>query len=121
MLYDKAGIFSAPRVWWTFRAFGHDKCVRLPRVRRSVLPPHLRCETTLLKARRLRCRSCTAWRGALPVPICCRVSVLDGGFPAWSGADLLVDTSPVSEDVLLAAAAAPPAATNFRARLNVRL
>lgn len=26
ILYDKAGIFSSPRVWWTFQAFGHDKC-----------------------------------------------------------------------------------------------
>ena len=26
VLYDKAGIFSSPRVWWTFHAFGHEKC-----------------------------------------------------------------------------------------------
>lgn len=25
MVYDGAGLFSAPRVWWTFRAMGHDK------------------------------------------------------------------------------------------------
>ena len=25
VVYDGAGIFSAPRVWWTFRVFGHDK------------------------------------------------------------------------------------------------
>lgn len=24
ILYDRAGIFSAPRVWWTFKAFGHE-------------------------------------------------------------------------------------------------
>lgn len=24
VVYDDAGIFSAPRVWWTFRAMGHD-------------------------------------------------------------------------------------------------
>jgi thiosulfate/3-mercaptopyruvate sulfurtransferase len=24
VVYDTAGVFSAPRVWWTFRAFGHD-------------------------------------------------------------------------------------------------
>ena len=24
-VYDRAGIFSAPRVWWTWRAMGHDK------------------------------------------------------------------------------------------------
>lgn len=25
VIYDDAGIFSAPRVWWTFRALGHNK------------------------------------------------------------------------------------------------
>ncbi|MGE5538779.1 MAG: 3-mercaptopyruvate sulfurtransferase [Gemmatimonas sp.] len=25
VVYDAAGIFSAPRVWWTFRAFGFDR------------------------------------------------------------------------------------------------
>ena len=24
VVYDGAGVFSAPRVWWTFRTFGHD-------------------------------------------------------------------------------------------------
>ncbi|GAX75124.1 hypothetical protein CEUSTIGMA_g2568.t1 [Chlamydomonas eustigma] len=24
VLYDRAGIFSAPRAWWTFRIFGHE-------------------------------------------------------------------------------------------------
>ena len=24
-IYDRAGIFSAPRVWWTWRTMGHDK------------------------------------------------------------------------------------------------
>ncbi len=24
VVYDQRGIFSAPRVWWTFRVFGHD-------------------------------------------------------------------------------------------------
>lgn len=24
VVYDGAGVFSAPRVWWTFRVFGHD-------------------------------------------------------------------------------------------------
>ena len=24
VIYDCAGVFSAPRVWWTFRVFGHD-------------------------------------------------------------------------------------------------
>jgi thiosulfate/3-mercaptopyruvate sulfurtransferase len=25
VIYDQRGIFSAPRVWWTFRYFGHDE------------------------------------------------------------------------------------------------
>ncbi|CAL5226222.1 g9064 [Coccomyxa viridis] len=25
VLYDRSGIFSAPRAWWTFKAFGHDR------------------------------------------------------------------------------------------------
>jgi len=25
IVYDDAGVFSAPRVWWTFRAMGHDR------------------------------------------------------------------------------------------------
>ncbi|HEU0070364.1 MAG TPA: 3-mercaptopyruvate sulfurtransferase [Alphaproteobacteria bacterium] len=25
VIYDGAGIFAAPRVWWTFRAFGHSR------------------------------------------------------------------------------------------------
>ena len=25
VVYDRAGVFSAPRVWWTFRVFGHKK------------------------------------------------------------------------------------------------
>jgi thiosulfate/3-mercaptopyruvate sulfurtransferase len=42
VVYDGAGIFSAPRVWWTFRVFGHDR-VRvldggLPRWIRSGFP-----------------------------------------------------------------------------------
>lgn len=25
VVYDTQGVFSAPRVWWTFKAFGHDR------------------------------------------------------------------------------------------------
>ena len=25
VVYDTHGVYSAPRVWWTFRTFGHDK------------------------------------------------------------------------------------------------
>jgi len=42
VVYDGAGIFAAPRVWWTFRVFGHD-CVAvldggLPKWRREGHP-----------------------------------------------------------------------------------
>ncbi len=26
VVYDGLGIFSAPRVWWTFKVFGHERC-----------------------------------------------------------------------------------------------
>ena len=29
VVYDSAGLFSAPRVWWAFRAMGHEKTVVL--------------------------------------------------------------------------------------------
>lgn len=25
VVYDRLGIFSAARVWWTFKVFGHDR------------------------------------------------------------------------------------------------
>lgn len=25
VVYDRLGLFSAPRVWWTWHVFGHDK------------------------------------------------------------------------------------------------
>ena len=28
VLYDGSGMFSAPRAWWTFRAFGHRRWAR---------------------------------------------------------------------------------------------
>jgi len=47
--YDRHGLFSSPRVWWTFMTFGHDK-----------------------------------------------VSVLDGGLPAWIKAGHKVSTGPTN-------------------------
>lgn len=42
VVYDGAGMFSAPRVWWTFRVFGHDKVAvldgGLPKWRREGRP-----------------------------------------------------------------------------------
>ena len=25
IVYDRSGIFSAPRIWWTFKVFGHSR------------------------------------------------------------------------------------------------
>ena len=30
VVYDASGIFSAPRVWWMFRAMGHDQVQIVP-------------------------------------------------------------------------------------------
>ncbi|WP_026940563.1 3-mercaptopyruvate sulfurtransferase [Hellea balneolensis] len=46
--YDRHGLFSSPRVWWTFMTFGHS-----------------------------------------------RVSILDGGLPAWIKADHIIHKSPL--------------------------
>lgn len=46
VIYDRLGLFSAPRLWWTFRMFGHE-----------------------------------------------RISVLDGGLPAWIKASHSVDAA----------------------------
>ena len=27
VVYDGAGLFSAPRAWWMFKVFGHKKCM----------------------------------------------------------------------------------------------
>lgn len=27
VVYDGMGLFAAPRAWWTWRVFGHDRCV----------------------------------------------------------------------------------------------
>ena len=63
VVYDGKGIFSAPRLWWMLRAFGHE-----------------------------------------------RVSVLDGGLPAWTAAEYPLETSTVT---------AQPAATgSFKASLE---
>lgn len=30
VFYDRLGTFSSPRAWWTWKIFGHDKCVPSP-------------------------------------------------------------------------------------------
>jgi thiosulfate/3-mercaptopyruvate sulfurtransferase len=42
VVYDGSGVFSAPRVWWTFRVFGHERIAvldgGLPKWKREGLP-----------------------------------------------------------------------------------
>ncbi len=49
VIYDGAGIFSAPRVWWTFRAFGHSRVAvldgGLPKWKRDRYPVASDAET----------------------------------------------------------------------------
>ena len=52
----------------------------------------------------------------------CRVAVLDGGFPAWTAEGFPIDTSPVSEEEVDAAASAargPATSTSYPAKLRV--
>lgn len=58
VVYDGAGVFSAPRVWWTFRVFGHDKVAvldgGLPKWRREGRPTEsgpTKCRTVPFTAR----------------------------------------------------------------------
>lgn len=78
VLYDTTGMFSAPRVWWMFRAFGHP-----------------------------------------------RVSVLNGGFPAWSAEGRpILRGDPTDEDLISApgkAAQNLPKTTKYCAKLNEEL
>ncbi|KAG1667550.1 hypothetical protein FOA52_014630 [Chlamydomonas sp. UWO 241] len=75
VLYDRLGLFSAPRAWWTFLVFGHSK-----------------------------------------------VSVMEGGMPAWRALDLPLDASPVSDDDVAgparAARGAPPPPAKYPAKLD---
>jgi len=45
VLYDRSGIFSAPRVWWTFKAFGHDRCASLLNTGAPLFFPETHCRT----------------------------------------------------------------------------
>ncbi|KAK9808169.1 hypothetical protein WJX73_004496 [Symbiochloris irregularis] len=74
VVYDGLGIFSAPRAWWTFRVFGHD-----------------------------------------------RVSVLQGGFPAWQQGGFATDETVVTEhDAGTGAAAAQQAAKSGQSHVTFR-
>ena len=121
MLYDKSGVFSAPRVWWTFRAFGHTRRAATLVLAHVVLSAGARSRLWLghvVQAHAHVRTRLSSSRGSL----CCRVAVLDGGFPAWAADKLPVDTSPVTDDEMSApanAAEAPPTAWHFRATLDV--
>lgn len=72
VLYDMSGLFSAPRVWWMYRAFGHE-----------------------------------------------RVSVLNGGFPAWSAEGHPVSLcSPAELSAAKEAAQHPPESPSYSAHLQ---
>src|SRR3546814_8042877 len=63
VIYDQRGIFSAPRVWWTFRYFGHEEVAVLDGGRSeentSELQPLMRRSYAgfCLKTKKTNCRS----------------------------------------------------------------
>jgi thiosulfate/3-mercaptopyruvate sulfurtransferase len=83
IVYDRSGIFSAPRVWWTFRVFGHKRCMRPPLTFHSLCKRHA--------------HTCTAYHRGRQKVWPCRVAVLDGGFPAWQAKGYPTDTEPVGD------------------------
>lgn len=55
--------------------------------------------------------------------ICCRVAVLDGGYPAWQAAGFEIDAAVLEEEEINAAAKSaqnPPADTTYKAHLQAR-
>ena len=44
VVYDGLGIFSAPRVWWTFRVFGHNRLVLKHNIQLTVVPCLIACQ-----------------------------------------------------------------------------
>jgi len=65
VVYDRSGCFSAPRVWWTFRAFGHNRCAPYP-----LRDPRVACHISHAGCMRpglLQSEGCTN-EAALPPP-----------------------------------------------------
>jgi len=64
VVYDRSGCFSAPRVWWTFRAFGHSRCA--PHMLRE---SHVACHVSLAGC---MCPGLLGVKGASTRPRCHR-------------------------------------------------
>jgi len=75
VVYDRQGIFSSPRAWWTWKVFGHEK-----------------------------------------------VSVLDGGLPAWIASGGALETSLVAREELErpAAECLRPSKTSYRYKAHLQ-
>ena len=83
VVYDRSGIFSAPRIWWTFRVLGHERCAG-----------HLKHST---RCTRCLCGHVQHITGVNNIVWPCRVAVLDGGFPAWQAKGYPIDSEPVGD------------------------
>ena len=98
VLYDNAGIFSSARAWWTWAVFGHRR----------------RAVELWVAAQRQGARgggqtdpwAAHEWARLDLGLLLCRVAVLDGGMPAWRAAGGEVETAPVDDAALHAAAEA---------------
>jgi thiosulfate/3-mercaptopyruvate sulfurtransferase len=111
VVYDRSGIFSAPRVWWTFRAFGHERCAG-----------HLKHRTRCIKC---MCGHVQLITGEDNIFWPCRVAVLDGGFPAWQAKGYPIDSESVGdadiEAAVHAARQSPGSPHRYQAKLQVCL
>ena len=62
VVYDRSGCFSAPRVWWTFRAFGHARPAPHPPLHLVIAHAHFRRNADR------SAKACMSWK-------CCSKSI----------------------------------------------